>query len=126
MMPCKRIPSDIASLYWLEELPYHLILMIRRTSENLTQHGNNTDYIQIPTHYMKAFRHDLEGGCCFSKITSCKAVQIIIGYCNISTVFHHQMVLGVYGCEKLLHSYQVLWSKHMDKMGDYRLLSQSR
>jgi len=36
------------------------------------------------------------------------------------------MVLGVYDCEKLLHPYQVLWSKQMDKMGDFRLLPQSR
>jgi len=62
----------------------------------------------------------------YQQITSCKAVQIIIGYCSISTAFHHQMVLDVYDCEKLLHPYQVLWSKHMDKMGDFRLLPQSR
>ena len=59
----------------------------------------------------------------FKGLTSRKIARIVIGQFIHSSALRHQMALVVHVCEKLLHCYQVQWSKRMDKSrkmeGDY-------
>ena len=64
---------------------------------------------------MNGVRKGLGQGLLFQQLTSCKIARIINWQFRHGSALKRQMALVMHVCEKLLHYYQVQWSKRMDK-----------